>query len=266
MVKLKMINEDIREQIKNYSKKIPIITLNEKERGKTFKFYIPNSKTLWRAETLYTKEPITINWIKKFKKNKIFYDIGANVGMYTVFASVFSNVKVFSFEPESNNFQILNQNIFLNKLSKIVTAYPFGISDTLEITNLFLSSWEKGGSHNTVGVKLNHNLKDFQPYFEQGTLSITLDDLINKFKLPIPNYLKIDVDGIEYKIIKASKDLLKSNKLESILIEINPERKEDKEIIKLLTKNGFQYNSQQVLVATRKTGPHKGYAEYLFFR
>ena len=266
MAKKIMGESNIREEIKNYSKKIPVITLNEKEKGKSFKFYVPNSTALWRAESLYSKEPITISWIKKFKKNKIFFDIGANVGMYTIFSSIFSDVKVYSFEPESNNFQILNQNIILNNLSKKVTAYPFGISEKLAITNLYLSNWEKGGSHNTVGVKLNHNLKNFKPYFEQGTLSVTLDDLITKFKLPIPNYLKIDVDGIEYKIIKSSKKLLKKKKLESILIEINGSRKEDKEIIKTLEKNGFKYNKAQVDTATRMEGPHKGYAEYLFYR
>ena len=256
----------IKEQIINYSKKIPIVTIQEKERGKLFRFYVPNEMTLWRAESLYVKEPVTINWIKKFKKNKIFYDVGANVGMYSIFASIFSEVKVYSFEPESNNFQILNENIHLNNLSKNVTAYPFGISDILEITNLYLSNRKKGGSHHTVGVRLNHNLKDFQPTFEQGTLSITLDDLIDKFKLPIPNYLKIDVDGIEYKIIKSSKNLLKKESLESILIEINNSRKEDKEIINTLKDHGFKYEKEQVESSRRKEGPHKGYAEYLFFR
>lgn len=261
-----MIDEEFRSKITNYSKKIPVVTLNQENTGKSFKFYVPNGTALWRAETLYTKEPVTINWIKKFKKNKIFYDIGANVGMYTIFAAIFSEVKVFSFEPESNNFQILNQNIILNNLNKSVTAYPIGISDKLEVTNLYLTNWAKGGSHNTVGVQLNHKLQKFQPRFTQGTMSITLDDLINKFMLPYPNYLKIDVDGIEHKIIKAGNKFLKDKRLESILIEINSSRKEDKEIIKILSKNGFQYNNQQVQESTRKSGPHKGYAEYLFFK
>ena len=44
-----MSESNIREEIKNYSKKIPVITLNEKEKGKSFKFYVPNSTALWRA-------------------------------------------------------------------------------------------------------------------------------------------------------------------------------------------------------------------------
>ena len=64
-----MINDDIKEKIKKESQSIPIVTLNEKEKGKSFKFYTPNQMALWRAETLYTKEPITISWIKKFEFN-----------------------------------------------------------------------------------------------------------------------------------------------------------------------------------------------------
>ena len=111
-----MISNEIKLKIQELSKSMPIVTLNEKESGKKFKFYTPNPMSLWRAETLYTKEPVTINWIKKFEKEKVFFDIGANVGMYSIFASIYSEVEVHSFEPESNNFQILNENIHLNDL------------------------------------------------------------------------------------------------------------------------------------------------------
>ena len=261
-----MISEEIKQKIEEQSKQIPIVTLNEKESGKTFKFYTPNPMSLWRAETLYTKDPVTINWIKKFEKNKIFFDVGANVGMYSIFASIYSEDKVHSYEPESNNFQILNENIHLNSLSKKVVAYPFGISNNLSITKLYLSKWTKAGSHNTVGDKVDHNLNELNPIYEQGTLAVSLDELIGKYRLPIPNYLKIDVDGIEYKIISGSDKLLKEKNLESILIEINPERKEDSNIINTLQKNGFNFNKNQVAESTRKKGPHKGYAEYLFYR
>ena len=73
-----------------------------------------------------------------------------------------------------------------------------------------------------VGESLDHNLKIKKTKFKQGIFSTTLDDLISRWKLPIPNYLKIDVDGIEFKIIEKSKKLLKNNNLHSVLIEINP--------------------------------------------
>ena len=51
---------------------------------------------------------------------------------------------------------------------------------SLSLTKLYLSNWVQGGSHSTVGEKLDHNLKEFNPIFEQGTLSVSLDDLISQ--------------------------------------------------------------------------------------
>ena len=85
-------------------------------------------------------------------------------------------------------------------------------------------------------------------------------------KEPIPSYLKIDVDGIESKIIAEAKKTLSDPTLESVLIEINENREEDIFIINSLKKIGFSYNKNQVEDAKRKSGPHKGYAEYLFYK
>ena len=76
----------------------------------------------------------------------------------------------------------------------------------------------------------------------------------------------MNLDGIEHKIIQKSEIVLKNEKLKSILIEINSNRKEDLEIIEFLKKNNFIYDKSQVKLSTRKSGQHKGYAEYLFYK
>ena len=78
------------------------ITIADKYSNNKIKFSIKNSSTYFRGTTLFTKEPITIEWIKSFKKNSIFFDIGANIGVYSLYAALYSEVKVYSFEPESN--------------------------------------------------------------------------------------------------------------------------------------------------------------------
>ena len=87
-----------------------------------------------------------------------------------------------------------------------------------------------------------------------------------KWNLPLPDYLKIDVDGIEHKIIEGCNKILKNKKLLSILIEINENREEDKSIINKLKKFNFNYDKKQVDKSKRKDGPHTDYAEYLFYR
>ena len=257
--------EEFKKRLK--SKELTLIkTIKDKESSLQMKFSITNNLTLWRAQSLYTKEPITIQWIRNFKKNSVFFDVGANVGMYTIFAAVISQSNVYSFEPESNNFQILMENIILNNLVNKVNPYPISINNETSITSLYLSSFEKGQSHHMVGESLDHNLQPKLSEIKQGTFSTTLEDLIDKWNFPAPNYLKIDVDGIEYKVIQKSKKLLEDKNLYSVLIEINANREEDNEIIEILLSYDFTFNKKQVEQATKKSGEHKGYAEYLFFR
>ena len=65
---------------------------------------------------------------------------------------------------------------------------------------------------------------------------------------------------------KKSDKILKNDKLESILIEINTKRKEDLTIIDKLKKYNFTFNKIQVDSSMRKSGSHVGYAEYLFYK
>ena len=257
--------EEIKNKINQKQQKL-IIKLKDKQANEELIYNIKNITSLLRAQTLFTKEPITIKWIRKFAKDNVFFDIGANVGMYSIFAARISKVKVYSFEPESNNFNTLIENIISNNLTDNIDAYPIAISDTSGFTSLYLSKFETGSSHHMVDRKLDHNLKETMYKNKQGVFKSSLDEIIDNWKFPVPNYLKIDVDGIENIIIKNSTYLLKSVGLESILIEINRNRDEDTEIISILENAGFKYDKEQVEESTRKSGSHKGYAEFLFYK
>ena len=257
--------EEFKKKISSKNQQL-FVTIQDPITLKQIKYSVTNDTTLWRAQSLFKKEPITIEWIRSFKKNSVFYDVGANIGIYSIFAGYVSDVKVYSFEPESNNFQILMENILANNLGGKIYPYPIGISNSSGLTTLYLSKFEKGGSHHVVGESLDHNLNKKEVKLTQGIFSSTLDDLNKIWQLPKPNYLKIDVDGIEYKIIEKSQNLLRSKELQSVLIEINPKRDQDKQIIKTLESFDFFYDQKQVDEAKRKFGTHIGYAEYLFYK
>ena len=257
--------EEFKNRIKQ--KEQPLhVNIVDKDTGEKIIYNIKNQTTFWRAQTLYTKEPITIKWIKSFSKDKVFFDVGANIGIYTIFSAKVSKVKVYSFEPEAGNFQILMENIISNNLIDYVSAYPVAISDKSAFTDLYLSELRIGASHHMVDQKLDHNLEKTEYKIKQGIFKISLDELIECWKFPIPSYLKIDVDGIENMIIKSSLKLLKNPKLNSVLIEINRNRKEDLEIISRLENSGFKFDQKQVDDATRTSEKHRGYAEYLFYK
>ena len=109
-------------ELEEFKKKISgkdqqlLVTIKDPVTSKTINYSVSNNTTLWSAQSLFEKEPITIKWIRSFKKNSVFYDVGANIGMYSIFAGYVSEVKVYSFEPESNNFQTLMANIVFNNL------------------------------------------------------------------------------------------------------------------------------------------------------
>ena len=65
-----------------------------------------------RAKTFLTKEPDTIEWIEKFNEKDVFLDVGANIGIYSLYAAKKVS-KVWALEPESLNYAMLNLNILI---------------------------------------------------------------------------------------------------------------------------------------------------------
>ena len=64
-------------------------------------FAIPTELVAYRVKTLFTKEPDTIDWINNFESDEVFFDIGANVGIYSIWATMHRKVRTFAFEPEA---------------------------------------------------------------------------------------------------------------------------------------------------------------------
>ncbi|MFN9490193.1 MAG: FkbM family methyltransferase, partial [Betaproteobacteria bacterium] len=97
------------------------LTLEEYERlnprcevvhdGVTMIYATPSQMTRWRVDSIYDKEPWTLEWIASFKPGEIVVDCGANVGMYTIWAAATRRTRVYAFEPEAQNYALLNRNI-----------------------------------------------------------------------------------------------------------------------------------------------------------
>lgn len=94
----------------------PVITT--KTKNGVLHFFCPGRLPVFRAETLLTKEPETIEWVDGFEENSIFWDIGANVGVYSLYVGLKKGVEVMAFEPATPNLYVLNRNIEINQLEK----------------------------------------------------------------------------------------------------------------------------------------------------
>ena len=93
------------------------------------RYATPNKMCLWRAKTLATKEPSTIGWLDSLQPDAPLLDVGANVGMYSIYAAVVRRSRVFAFEPESQNYALLCRNIVLNEASGRIVAWSAALSD-----------------------------------------------------------------------------------------------------------------------------------------
>ena len=78
------------------------------------KTYIKN-----RMDRMLTKEPETIKWINTFDKDSVFFDVGANVGIYSLYSAIVKQNKVYAFEPQKVIHDLLQDNVKKNKLKNV---------------------------------------------------------------------------------------------------------------------------------------------------
>lgn len=231
----KNIEHNIYQLLRQKKKKIII-------NNKPVLFFVPNKTLDWRINTFFTKEPDTLEWIKNFKKkkNSIFWDIGANIGIYSIYARIIhKKLSIFAFEPSFLNLYFLSKNFFINNFRNEIKIVQTPLSQKKNNFFNFIEGTEnEGGAFNSLTV--NKYMKMTKNSY--NIISTTIEELINSNALKIPNYVKIDVDGNEYEILKGFGKHLKNKNFKEILIEIDEDQKLEKlKVLKILNRNGFRY-------------------------
>ena len=188
------------------------------------KTYIKN-----RVDRLLSKEPETINWLNAFEKQSVFFDIGANIGIYSLYSAIKIQNKVFAFEPHSANYKNLLDSINLNKLTNC-EAFCFAVSNRIALSYIGVKNMHEGVADNVVGTKGN---------YYHGCVEMHLDYLVGKKILPQPDYIKVDVDGFEDRVYKGAISTIQQCK--SLLIEVDQKHEH---IIGKITDLGFSLVSK----------------------
>lgn len=226
--------------------------------GRPMRFATTGSSSKKRIRSLYSKEPITIAWIDTFEENETLYDIGANVGMYTVYAAVMRNSTVYAFEPEALNYAELNKNIYLNNLNEHVLAYCLALSDVNKVDRLLLSDFGIGISYHDFEENSWTEDKAFAEDWvvskenrrQQGCIGRTVDSLVAD-GLPVPRHIKIDVDGLENRVVAGMRETLVRPELKTVLIEINFDNPKNLEIVEIMESLGWRYSWDQLRMNRR---------------
>ena len=184
------------------------------------KFHYPNWITSYRAKTVLSKEPETIAWINSMEEGSILWDIGANVGIFSIIAAI-RKINVVAVEPSFMNIELLNRNVISNELTDFVTVIPIGLGSKTATVDFFMTSsyFTWGGAHNSLGINVGAGGKSIKDAIKTQAICFSLDQLVEVLSLPSPHHLKIDVDGLETEVLKGAANTLK--KIKTVLVEVD---------------------------------------------
>jgi FkbM family methyltransferase len=207
------------------------------------RFAAPNPLCDWRALTFADKEPETLDWIDGLPESSVLWDVGANVGLYSVYAAKARRCQVWAFEPSVFNLELLARNVYLNGLTERICIVPLALSDALQASQMRLTTTEWGGAMSTFGKTFGWDGEAIRQVFEFRTIGMRMDDAAGRLAIPLPDYIKMDVDGLEHFILQGGPSVL--SQVKEILIEVNDDFTEQAEQCRdLLTAAGLELKAK----------------------
>lgn len=193
-----------------------------------FKIHCESELTEFRAETFWTKEPETLAWIGTMLSNsterqQYFVDVGANIGIYSLFAAAKSpNCKILAIEPFEVNFAELIRNVALNGFEDRICCVHGALADFSGVRKLIVTDDRCGSTGATVVQDVQQFDQIRSTARHQDVRVFRGDELITDFievDRPGSILMKVDTDGDELSILHGVYNLLSANKIESILCE-----------------------------------------------
>jgi len=186
-----------------------------------------------RAMTVLTKQPATIEWIDSFQPSSVFWDIGASVGVFSVYAALSTDTRVVAFEPAAVNYYLLSANCEANKLQDRVDCLLVGVGRQRSIARLEVSQFRPARSFSFRG-------KRDQPYeSRQAAVVLSIDELVEEYGVPCPNYIKIDAPGASEDIIAGATRTFRRSEVRQIHLEVRDSSKGGQRILEMLNQSGF---------------------------
>jgi FkbM family methyltransferase len=184
------------------------------------RFWCDSELSAKRALGALRHEPDTLAWIDLYvRPGDHLWDVGANIGVYGLYACLREDVTATCFEPVASTFAILVRNAALNSLAERLTPLGIALSDSNAVVRLYLSNTESGSSMHAL-----NNPSNVQGPFEvagvQSAPAIRGDKLVADFGVRPPQHLKIDVDGHELQVLEGMGALL--DQVRSVWIEMTP--------------------------------------------
>ena len=167
--------------------------------------FVNSKRSLHRASLELSFEPELIELIDKIKPMDYFFDVGANVGTYSLYAGK-KGINVMAFEPNFTNSFLLSKNIYLNELQHKVNSFKLGLSDYNSINSLVHHKQVEGGNSAASLHGDNFFSDQMHETFRESVLVYTLDQFV-KLSGSYPSLIKIDTDGNELSVLRGGRDI-----------------------------------------------------------
>ncbi len=220
--------------------------------------YISSMMELSRSERLYLPEVRA--WLESFAPGDVFYDIGANIGMFSLTVAKIhrGQIKAYAFEPSFSTFGSFVHNVIGNGFEDVIIPFSIALGRGQELLDFNYTDITSGASVHTLGRLVNQTGGEFTPAFKQQVISYSLDNLVDQFDFPVPTHIKIDVDGGETEIIEGMQKTLARPDVKSVLVEVTEVSKDDPSVRQIISNFEIAGFKEELRIR------HPGYKNYPF--
>jgi FkbM family methyltransferase len=183
-------------------------------------YFAPNAKCFMRTATVYSKEPETVRWIDSFGEDDTLWDIGANMGIYTIYAAANRRRNVVAFEPSPATFGVLCRSVELNRMDDRVFPYCVALGDKKKLSHFDMRTTVAGFAGSSLDGYRADARAAGEGSFHQAAIGYTIDTFIAEFDPLVPNHIKIDVDGADHLVLLGGQRTLADRRVKSVLVEL----------------------------------------------
>ncbi len=198
-----------------------------------FSFVMLGRASAGRALSMLTKQPGIIRWIDAFPPQSVFWDVGANIGVYTLYAAR-RGARVVAIEPAAVNQFLLAANCEANRVDDRVQCLMAGLGNSRGVAQLEVSQFVPAASFKFEG-------KGAQPFpGRQAALMLSIDRLVEEYGVSCPHYIKIDAPGFAEDIVNGGAQTLQRPEVRGLYVELREASKRGRRIVDVLRGHGFE--------------------------
>ena len=207
-----------------------------------FRTYSPSGHSSRAVRDFPGYEPDTLAWIDDFPENSVLWDVGANIGLFSLYAALRPDARVVAFEPAAASYAVFNENLVLNGMGDRISGYPVALAGETRLDVLNMVRTSAGSAMHGFGTERDIFDRPIKTRFRQGAVGFAIDDFVRLLSPPLPTHVKLDVDGIEADILRGGQRTLSAPGVRSIIVEIEGaiDSAHNREIFGLMDELGFR--------------------------